>query len=96
MHHDPKLLVLLATVIGLLLRLVKDPTLLGAVGLPSLPKKWVPLTALVLGGVAGFLASLQTGADLVTSLTAALEGLFAGSFAVAGHEVLVERGRGEK
>lgn len=70
-----------ALIIGAVVRLLKSDT-----PLPTVPPKWRPVLALVLGLVAGVLTKVASGIDWQTALEG---GLGAASIAIFGHDFVV-------
>lgn len=81
---------LAALIIGALIRISKDDKAVAWFPV-SIPPRWRPWAAMILGAAAGCLDSVMSGTPWSQ---AALSGVTASALAMAGHDVIVEGARG--
>lgn len=82
---------LLALLVGFFVRLIKSERVdawLANMGLPLIPKRYLPWIAMALGALGGTLEAMASGSSLKDAAIGALYGLLSGALAVAGNETL--------
>lgn len=95
--NTPVLVLLAALVIGGMVRLIKSEKadgLLLAMGLPAIPKRWLPIISVGLGMALGIVQGVMTGMSWTAAANSVVSGFLAGLSAVGGHEAGVESIRG--
>lgn len=88
---DPKVIALLALIVGAVVRLLKADKLnemLATLSIPAIPKAALPWVALSLGFAGAVFDSAMGGAEWGAALVDGLNGIVAGALAVAGNEAL--------
>lgn len=88
-------LVITAAIIGLVVKLIKTDkfdALLARLGLPSVPSRYLPWIAVVLGVISGGIQIyLDPTTDIGTLVTDLLSGLLSGAAPIAAHELGTNR-----